>query len=62
MSDTSAQRCPYKVNTTTDEGLACETTDCAAWNSLAGECLLIAAALKTVDDCDLGTAKAVKGI
>jgi hypothetical protein len=62
MSDTSAQRCPFKIDTTTDQGIDCETTDCAAWNDGAGECLIIAAAIKILDDIDLATPKATKGL
>jgi hypothetical protein len=61
--DTSTLRCPFKIDTTLDQGIDCETTQCAAWNDEAGECMILQAilmlnetehAIKSLDRGDIG--------
>jgi len=48
MGDTATLRCPYKFDDVAGTGLDCETTNCAAWNATAGECILLQAAFRTL--------------
>lgn len=34
-------RCPFKVDTTTDQGITCENVDCAAYDGDAEHCSIV---------------------
>jgi len=46
MAATSSEKCPFKYDSVLGEHVTCAGTACAAWNATAGECLLLAAALR----------------
>ena len=49
MASTDTLKCPFKTSSTTDLGIQCEGALCAAWNDVAGECILLQAALALID-------------
>ena len=34
-------RCPFKVDTTNDQGITCENVDCAAYDGVAEHCSIV---------------------